>query len=221
MQRKVNGNTETNRKLEQVDLLDSDKASDYRKLVDLIRDDDEEVRYFAIERIGFDRSRETTELILGALDDSDELVRVQCLDELAYRNDLTAEDAENIRFYLNDESELVRCYAASALAAARDVSVIAVLTERLARVSTREQASYCFALVALGKGHYLEKALELLGADCYHTRCCVANSIVRYIDDSNRDRIVASLEKTLETETTRAVSSTIESRLKEIAAHGG
>lgn len=206
-----------NSKIGRIASLDPNQASDYRELVDLVSDEDAEVRCNAIERIGYNRSRETTDLLLAALDDSDELVIVQCLEELGYRRDLSAADARVIRPYLDHESELVRRYAASALAAARDLSVASLLKERLTSVSTAEQSSYCFALAALGERDYLERALGLLDADCYHTRCSVANQVLRFVDDSNREWIVAALGRTLEKETARAVSSTIERTLKEIS----
>jgi HEAT repeat protein len=207
---------DSSEKIGHIGQLDPGKEADYRQLVAFISDPDGEVRYGAIERIETDQTRETTDLLLAALDDPDELVRVQGLEELSYRKDLTDADADRIRPCLDDESELVRRYAATALAAARDLSVISLLQERLAGVATAEQGSYCFALVALGEREYLETALGLLEAECYLTRCSVANGIVDFVDDSNRDRIVAALRQAWETETSRAVWTTIERVLKEI-----
>ncbi len=202
-------------KLALVGWLDPQKDADWRKLADLLRDEDNDVRYDAVERIGYNLSRETTDLLLEALDDPDELVRVQCLEELGYRKDLTAADAGKLRPNLDDESELVRRYAASALAAAGDLSVIPLFKERLDRVSTTEQSSYCFALVALGQQAYLDRALGLLESDCYQTRCSVANSLGRIVDDGNRQRIVTALERTWQTEVSRAVWTTIERVMQE------
>ena len=203
-------------KIALVGWLGPKKASDYRKLVNLVRDHDAEVRLRAVERIGFNGSRETTDLLLAALDDPDELVRVQGLEELSYRKDLTDADAERIRPCLDDESKLVRRYAATALAAARDLSAIPLLKERLDRAATAEQSSYCFALVELGEREYLDTALGLLEAECYQTRCSVANRIVDFVDDSNREWIVAALRKAWQTEASRAVRTTIERVQKEI-----
>ncbi|WP_193368239.1 HEAT repeat domain-containing protein [Pelagibius marinus] len=205
-------------KLALVGWLDPRKDADYQKLAALVRDEEAEIRYEAIERIGANRSRETTDLLLEALDDPDELVRAQCLDELSYRNDLSTDDAGRIRPFLDDESELVRRSAAWALAAARDSSVIPLLKDRLTQVSTAEQGSYCFALTILGEAAYLDRAITLLQADCYQTRCSVANGFADVIDDTNREPIVAALEQAWQTETSRAVWTTIERVMQEIGA---
>lgn len=205
-----------NEKIGRVSQLDPGKDADYRQLVALIADPDEEVRYWAIERIGTVETRETVNLLVRALADPAELVRVQCLEELSCRGDLTQADAVAIRPYLDDESELVRRYAVAALAAAGDRSIMPLLRERLEGASTAEQSSYCFALAALGDASYLDRALELLGAECYQTRCSVAYGIVDFVDDSNRERILGALKKARERETSRAARSSIEAAMKEL-----
>ena len=207
-----------NPKLGEIEVLDPEKPADYSELAALTRDPDNEVRYHAVERIGYSRSRQTTDLLMNALDDPDELVRVQCLEELSYRDDMGPVEAPRIRPCLNDRSELVRRYAASALATARDFSIIPLLKERLRQVSSAEQCSYCFALIELGERSYLETVLGLLKTDCYHTRCSVANCIGAFVDDSNRKRIVTALLDALECETSRAASTTIARALREIAS---
>jgi HEAT repeat protein len=204
------------KKIGRIRQLNPGKDVDYRQLVALLGDSDEEVRYWAIERVGAVQTRETVDLLVGALADPAELVRVQCLEELSCRGDLTEADAAAIRPYLNDESESVRRYAAAALAAARDRSIISLLRDRLASASTAEQSSYCFALAALGDGSALDQALELLEAKGHHTRCSVANGIIKFVDDSNRERIVGALKKAWERETTTAAKSSIEAALKEL-----
>lgn len=207
---------DSSEKISHIGQLDPGKEADYRQLVAFISDPDGEVRYRVIERIGTDQTRETVDLLVGALTDSDDLARVQCLEELSCRGDLTDADAAAIRPYLDDGSELVRRYAAAALAAAGIRSIIPLLRERLASASTAEQTSYCFALAALGDGSYLDRALELLGAECYQTRCSVANGIVDFVNDSNRARIAGALKEAWERETTRAARSSIEAAMKEL-----
>jgi HEAT repeat protein len=207
---------DSSEKISHIGQLDPGKEADHRQLVAFISDPDGEVRYGAIERIGTDQTRETAGLLLAALDDPEELVRVQCLEELSYRKDLTDADTGRIRSCLDDESELVRRYAATALAAARDLSVIPLLKERLDGAVATEQVSYCFALATLGDGSYLDRALELLGAECYQARCSVANGIVDFVNDSNRARIAGALKEAWERETTRAARSSIEAAMKEL-----
>jgi HEAT repeat protein len=175
-----------------------------------VRDRSPEVRMRAIEAWG--RIGGNCEVLIDALVDRDELVRVAAAESLDAPGSRKA--ARALRKTLRDRSALVRSYAATALGRTGFQSDRVRLRHSLSRErSDGVRLGILEGLWLLGDRKAFDEALQLVNSSDYRVRCATAGALAgTFLSRRTRPLIVASLVKRFDVEETRAVRSTITSK---------
>ncbi|MDD2815233.1 MAG: HEAT repeat domain-containing protein [Thiotrichaceae bacterium] len=204
-------------KLTEIELIEDSATPNVNRLLELSKDEDDEIRYRAFELLICHQLPEVKQQVLIGLNDSEELVRVACLEILGYWEE---EDClEQIRqLLISDESFIVQSYAALALAEIGNKTAVAWIKEVLPdAVGGEEYFFLSAALYHLGEKNYLNNVFDGLRDPFYRSRCASANLLADYCtDDSTRALILSHLSAALEVETTIAAESSIQGAIANI-----
>jgi len=204
-------------KLNEVEQLLAGNEKSIVRLIELSTDDDEEVRYRAVEALGHvPLTSETVAAIKGAVTDSDDLVRSSAIETLGSQEIAGAE--ELLVGALTDESELVRTAAIVSLGTVGSQASIWTLEKRYRARSCgdAEMLACAVALYSLGKSKYLSEALEYLANESYRLRCAAANLLGAFTATKDISIVVSSLRSALKEEKTSAARSSICNAIEEL-----
>jgi HEAT repeat protein len=190
------------------------------RVVSLLRDKSDEVRYDAAECVGLLRKGTGTvykdlRLLLSS---RNALVRTQALESLALIGDKGA--LPKIARLLSDRDPIVRSFAATAIADMKGAAYAGHIDRALrnekqepARVGLLE-AAFCF-----GRRKTINQLLGLLGSRDYHVRCSTANALEFLpLNRSERTRAVDALRKAARYPLTYADGSTVKRVLRRLAS---
>lgn len=197
-------------KLAEIEGLAFGGRSNINRLIDLCGDDDEEVRFRAIEALGgFGPSKDSQTKVVAALRDPDELVRTAAVETLG---NWRVKDAVSLLVGMfEDASEFVRSAAIVSLGEIGSKQAIWDL-ERRCRASCSsdsDKLSCAVALYVLGRSSYLDKVLEFLKHDNYQLRCASANLLRDFTATEHIPIVLAKLRSAIHAEPTKAAESSM------------
>jgi len=185
--------------------------------MELSRDIDEEVRFRAIEGLGFlPATVESRGAIAKALSDSDSLVRTAAVEIIG---SWPAKHAEHLLVEaLGDVDELVRASAIVSLGSIGSKQSVWLLerTYRSQSCSSTEQLSCAVALYSLGRRAYLTNALAFLDHECYQIRSAAANLLRDFTATRDIPRVLEKLRASISVESTNAVRSSIQAAIEDL-----
>lgn len=143
--------------------------------------------------------------LAAALQDSDELVRLQAAESIAAQADRRT--VSTLRIALGDDSALVRSYAAAAIGRTGTRADRALLRTRLRRESSDAgRLGFLEGLWLLGDRTVLGSAMKLLNSQDYRVRCATARALCgTFRDPQTQDAIMRALRARLGRELTNAV----------------
>ena len=196
-----------NHKIKELDSISRKGAVLVSRAVQLSRDRDDEVRYRSIECLENLGLRSALNAARSGLDDSDELVRIACLELLGELEDKIS--LARIARLIHDPEPLVRGAAAIAIAQMRGGRLSKHLRKRLLIEKGETRVAFYAALYLLGDEVYLKKLLNALRMANYRARCFAANLLVECATDKTRPMILGKLARALEKEKTVAAASSI------------
>lgn len=199
-------------KLEEIESITNQTSNLLERVLELSQDVDREVRYRAIEFIQQSGILDTLKTVRQYLCDSDELIRVICLEILGEVQD--ERSVKDIDSLLDDESFLVRGAAAISLG---EIGISSSIDKLLSRLSVEDDDEVKIpiysALYSLGQDAYLEKLLDGLNNEYYRVRCATANLLTDITNNHNKAKIIEALSIALQKEETVAASSSIKNAL--------
>jgi HEAT repeat protein len=174
-----------------------------------------EVRFRVIEALTMFPATDP-QYLLDALQDRDELVRVQAAESIAIRKERRA--LGRLRKALADRSDLVRSYAAAAIGALGDDADRPLLRRRLAREkSETARVGFLEGLWLLKDGAVLDEAIRLLDSDDYRIRCAAAHALAgTFVSARTRDRIREALRSRLRRENAMAVREALDKAIRAV-----
>lgn len=192
------------------------ETEDINALLKLSQSEDSEIRSYVAELLVMSFGKKAEEVLINMCSDSDEIVRINACDSLS---SFATDNSYNklIDCVLNDKSDVVKTYALLSLA---DISGwvkgdIEKLERLFIRFSTAKNVSVsaaCFrGMYILGNKDCLNKLLGLLSAKNYQDRCMVVNMLGDILSNENNSQIISELKKIRQTESSKAVISTIDS----------
>ncbi|QUI21238.1 HEAT repeat domain-containing protein [Vallitalea pronyensis] len=184
-------------------------------LLNLTKNADSEIRYYAIEALGHFGGHDIEQIIIKRLRDSDELVRIVAIQTLG---DIQALEAiDYLKETIIDRSELVRGIGAEILGKLGDEGLIPVLEKGL-HMEKKDTAimGFYIGLYWLQQKKYLDSILNMLKNNSYRIRCAAANSLLELADNQNAEKIMLHLREALLIEETNAVRSSILNILDQI-----
>ena len=169
-----------------------------------LTDRSSEVRMRAVEALGR-LTNGSHKALATALQDADELVRLQAAESIAARADRRT--VSTLRVALGDASALVRSYAAAALGRVGTRADRALLRTRLRReTSDAARLGFLEGLWLLGDRTVLGSAIGLLDSHDYRVRCATARALGGTLRNlRTQDAINAALQARLRRERTNAV----------------
>lgn len=193
--------------IEELSISSTNPSDSITRLLELSFDEDEEVRYRAIEAFeNFAVTDNILERVRCLLNDCDELVRVQAVELLGYWRDSSS--CELIYKSLNDKSSLVRSSAIISLARACGKSYLSEMRRLAAVGDCAEQLSATVALYHLNEDTSINDITKYFFHNSYHIRCAAANLISEFVLDKDISKLVDCLEKAMISEKSNAVLST-------------
>lgn len=154
------------------------------------------------ESVQFDS--EILRSIRNMLKDTEELVRCNVLELFEYHIDLT--DFDELVYFLNDQSPLVREQAAHNLGILGDRRAISPLFERLKIAIEPEKVRIYFALYLLGEAEALKKLMNMLKSRDPSARGATANFLPDIYSTTLGPIFVAKLSKALSNERTNGAA---------------
>lgn len=186
-------------------------------LLSLTKNQDELIRYCALEALWGYGGEDVFRAICSRLKDSNDLVRLTAVEALGNLRDIRGE--ENLIDALSDQNEIVRRNAAEGLGKLGDASAIPILQAFLQNeTSSAAKVGFYVGLYLLGAEFRLKSLLNLLKDPSYQVRCSVANIVLDLVDEENKKLIIKALNAALRRETTVAASSTLQSALEELSS---
>ena len=207
----------TSSKLQEIEQLQLGGASSITRLMELSEDIDEEVRFRAIEGLGFlPVTAESRAAITKALTDSDSLVRAAAVEILG---NWSPEHAEHLLVEaIGDTDELVRASAIISLGSAGSKQSIWLLEQkyRTQSCSSAEQLSCVVALYSLGRSRYLTNTLTFLDHECYQIRSAAANLLREFTSAKDIPRVLDKLRSSVSVESTEAARSSMLTAIEDL-----
>lgn len=186
-------------------------------LLSLTENQDELIRYGALEALWGYAGEDVFKAICRRLKDSNDLVRITAVEVLGSLKDMRGE--EHLIDALTDENEIVRRNAAEELGMLGSNRALSVLQTYLQNESsTTAKVGFYVGLYHLGSKIHLMSLLNLLNDPSYEVRCAVANNVVDLVDQENKRLIERALQVALRREPTIAARSTLQSALNEISS---
>lgn len=208
----------TESKLKEIEELSLRGPRSVSRLIVLSQDDDEEVRFRAIEALAAaPRNGESELAVKGALSDPDGLVRTAAVEALGFWKptgaDLLLTEA------IDDPDPLVRSAAMIGLGSIGSKRSIWTL-ERKYRSQSCESAdrlSCTIALYSLGRSSNLDAALNFLGHDCYRLRSAAANLLREFVSTNDIPRVLERLRESIRYEKTEAAKSSMRNAIEDLS----
>jgi HEAT repeat protein len=130
-------------------------------LIALLNDTEDDVRSEAVETLGFLRATEAVYALCRTADSTDSYLRTNIAEALGAIGVRTPETANVLLRLLNDENEIVRCFAAEALGDLRETSATGKLKSHFSDVVI-VRVWVCYALVRIGEDLRWDIVLEAL-----------------------------------------------------------
>ena len=194
-----------------------------------LSDDDVLIRSQAVSLMSaFDSGQQDITALLSMCDDADALVRTEVYDTLS----LFLDKRIPVRLkqaILSEPDETARSYAVMAWADTQAVHapLNADFSEQIRFIQTYQKAetsdschlACAYALYQFRYPGSLQTILSYLHHDDYHLRCFAVNCL-DCADEKDMSVILPALRAHLQTESARAVSSSIEKFLKSLRFHG-
>lgn len=206
--------TQINNKLDVIAQLSKKIEDCIDQLLGFCDDDNEEVRYRAIETLGIIKNCETEKIVYRSIEDTDELVRSTALEILGSWEDKKAED--KIGPFLKDSSSLVRSAAVISLAQIGSVKYVDEIIERLKTAESEDKVSLYYYLCRSGRNEYIPLFLNGLFDEFYRIRCATANLLIDLVDETNLEFMLNFLKLVLKKETTIAAKSSIKNTIDDL-----
>lgn len=164
-------------------------------------------------------------ILLHLSKDKEELVRISAYDSLSVFDSKDVE--KTLKKAIQKERKSLACaYAIMAWAEVvvarrkfvwRQKCFIKKLKKKARIQNTEHCRMHCYyAQYLFGEKEVLKEILGFLKSSDYHVRCATINTLKDMIDDENSQIIQQELEKILENDTSRAVTSTAENVLKHL-----
>lgn len=206
---------DSNMKLDSVDHLNEDISHSIDKLIILCNDEDNEVRYRALEALQCVKSNETEKAVYEGLKDHDELVRATSLEILGYWKEKESED--RVAILLTDSSQIVRSAAAISLAQVGSSKYSDRVKELLKTADSEDKVGLYYYLCKIGMHEYLPLFLNGLFDSFYRVRCATANLVIDIVDEKNLSFMRNFFELLLKEEKTEAAKSSIKNAINDLS----
>jgi hypothetical protein len=171
-------------------------------LIALLADTEDNVRGEAAETLGFQRATEAVPALCRVADGSDSYLRANVAEALGAIGVRSPDVAAVLLRLLNDENEVVRCFAAEALGDLKETSAQEALTLHVSDVPT-VRVWACYSLVRLGESLRWNVILEVL-ADRSDDNARFQAAMALYWltnEEGLRPRILSTLREALQNET--------------------
>lgn len=175
------------------------------------------VRIEALEKLFDFNSKAVVDRITEVLnnDDEEELVVVAALEWVEINEEQVFHPLATR--LLDDESDMVRAYAAFALSQIGSVEDVPVLEKRLAAASDGDKTALLFSLALLGDAErYIDDYLDLLGSSDRFVRSSIANNVSDLAELVDPERLLPKLKAALRVESHPAVGPTLARAIEEI-----
>lgn len=211
-------NITADKKLDTVDILNEKIEDSVDKLLALCNDENEEVRYRALEALQCVKNIETEKTVYKCLEDQDELVRTSSLEILGYWGEKKNED--RIFMFLTDNSPLVRSAAAISLGQIGSQKYSDEIIEMLKTSESEDKVGLYYYLCRVGRHEYLTAFLNGLLDSFYRIRCATANLLIDLVDEHNIDFVINFLKLLYKKEKTEAAKSSIKNAINELVDRG-
>ena len=207
----------THVKLREIEKLQLRGVSSTARLIQLSHDEDEEVRFRAIEGLGtLPVTVDSRKTIARALTDSDSLVRAAAAEILGNWDPKRAEHL--LVEAIEDSDELVRTAAIVSLGSIGSKQSIWLLERKYRNQScgSLERLSFAIALYTLGKSAYLASALSFLNDESYQVRSAAANLLREFTSTKDIPRVLGKLRSSISAESTDAARSSMQAAIEDL-----
>ncbi|MES2463282.1 MAG: HEAT repeat domain-containing protein [Armatimonadota bacterium] len=180
-------------------------------LIALLDDTEDDVRSEAAETLGFLQAAEAVPALCRAADSRDSYLRTNVAEALGAIGVRTPETADVLLRLLEDENEVVRCFAAEALGDLRETSAKHALESHLSDV-TKIRVWACYALVRLGEPMRWDIVLEALADRSEQNARLQAVMVLYWLADEEElaPRILTTLQDARKTETSPKIIERLE-----------
>jgi HEAT repeat protein len=207
-------NITADEKLDAIDTLNEKIEDSVDKLLALCNDENEEIRYRALEALQCVKNIETEKTVYKCLEDQDELVRTTSLEILGYWGEKKNED--KIFAFLTDRSPLVRSAAAISLGQIGSQKYSDEIIEMLKTAESEDKVGLYYYLCRVGRHEYFTSFFNGLLDSFYRVRCATANLLIDLVDENNFDFVLNFLKLLYEKEETEAAKSSIKNAISEL-----
>ena len=192
------------------------ETEDINALLKLSQSDDSEIRSYVAQLLVMSYGKDTEKALINMCGDADEIVRTNACDSLSA---FATGDVYNklTDCVLNDKSNLVKTYALLSLAdiagqAKCDTEELKQLFIRFSSDKNVSVSAACFrGMYILGNKDCLKNLLNLILSENYQDRCMVVNMLGDILNNENQSQIISELKRIRQTESSKAVVSTIDS----------
>ena len=196
---------------------------DYNLLKSISNDINSEIRSYCAEVLALYPSKNSERILLGLLNDPDDLVRANACDSLYFSDNVRILEA--LKMKLDDRNFLVRGYATLSIAevclAISNPEIqgktVSLLEDKLAQENdTWVKISILRSLILLGQKKYWPFFLETIHSDNYQYRNFALNLLQEMNIDENSNRIFQCLSSQLKTEKVENIKVKIQTLLNQI-----
>lgn len=203
-------------KLSEIERLANGDDCNLGNILILTEDEDEEVRFRAIESLQeFSPNEKMVKRVRESLADNDELVKIASIELIGDWKD--SGSLEKLYFLLEDDSEIVRSSTAISIAEIGNKESLKILEARALLTSNGiEKVSLNVALYILGDKKYFSEALNQLSNENYLVRCSVVNLLSYFVNEDDTEEAISSFKNALMKEKKESVISTIESAIDKL-----
>lgn len=201
-------------KLEEIESLRlTPSTENLERLLVLLSDDDEEVRFRSIEALeDYPSSESLKAKVRNMFFDKDELVRATSIELIGEWQD--TDSVKLLSDAMSDESQLVRSAAVLSLAQVGLPDTVALLRDSYSELRGLDLVSTAVALYALGEDRYLADALGCMSSPDYRVRCATANLLAGFVRHEHKGIAIEYMRKAMKVEETRAAASSISEAIK-------
>ncbi len=202
-------------KLTEIESLANGNGKNISRLLKLSHDNDEEVRFRAIEAFeNFSAIDSILTRVRESLTDPDELVRTMAVELIG-----DWKDTGSIRILyslMSDKSEIVRAAAITSLGQINEKETIWFLQKKYSSLNGLEKLSAAMALYMLGKHEYFDGAIDFLENENYRIRCAAVNLLKEFTKNNDVEKVLLIMKTALLKEESKAVSSSLEGAIREL-----
>jgi HEAT repeat protein len=187
-------------------------------LIALLADTEDDVRSEAAETLGFQRATEAVPTLCRAADSSDSYLRANVAEALGAISMRSPDVAAVLLRLLEDENEVVRCFAAEALGDLKEVSALEALTLHVDDVPI-VRVWACYARVRLGEPLRWNVILEGLADRSDDNGRLQAAMVLYWLanEEGLKPRILSTLRKALQNETKPELIERLEHYVRDLS----